>query len=156
VNALGTLATSISDYGYLADTGNYPVTYISGWLDANIGQFNALTNNSVTITSTGAFSPALDAVENSIFSSIFEVNYYNKASRDALRNLTYGTAATDWVSIKEGDTSIQRVNKNSVARSFYEFSKDSQARLNQMLSKYLIGKSSPVQVAGDDGLAILP
>ena len=119
MNDLGVLATKIVNYEFSEDRQRFPVSYVSGWLETNIGELNGLTNEEFYVNSTGAIEIAegsgLLPVEENIYSTLYEIHYYEKAARDSLRGFTYGSD-TDWLTIKEGDTTIQRQNKNSVAK----------------------------------------
>jgi len=158
-NPVGTLAQSIIDNEYPDDTGSYPVSYVSGWLEANIGQLNALTHEFFYIGTTGDFLPSgLEAVEEHIFKELYTIHYYDKTARVVLRDYVYGNsaaAASSWISIKEGDTSIQRANPNSMSRSFKEFATEARERLDNLLFQYNMQKSSPLQVAGDEPTVVL-
>ena len=78
--------------------------------------------------------------EENIYSTLYEIHYYEKAARDSLRGFTYGSD-TDWLTIKEGDTTIQRQNKNSVAKTFRDLKVDATDRLNDVVGKYNTYKS---------------
>ena len=73
-----------------------------------------------------------------------------KSARESLRSFTYSDSV-DWVTLKEGDTTIQRQNKNSVAKTYKDLAEDSNEKLTNLLYQYNYQKSSPLQVAGTDG-----
>ena len=77
---------------------------------------------------------------------------YEKMSRDVLRGISSSSSSSssDWVLLKEGDTTIQKQNKNSIARTLNLFKQDSMSRLDILISKYNIYKASPLQVYGSD------
>ena len=85
-----------------------------------------------------------------IFSTLYELWYYEKSARESLRSFTYSDSV-DWVTIKEGDTTIQRQNKNSVAKTYRDLSEQTSKRLKDLVFQYNYQKSSPIQVAGTDG-----
>jgi|GEM_PF-2733703 len=155
MNDLGRLATKIVNYEFSEDRQRFPVSYVSGWLDANIGELNGLLNEEFYVNDTGAIEIAsgsgLLPIEENIFSTLYEIHYYEKASRDAVRGFVYGSD-DDWLTLKEGDTTIQRQNKNSIAKSFIELKDSSVDRLNDLVGKYNTYKSTPLQVAGADGI----
>lgn len=156
MNDLGALATKIVNYEFSEDRQRFPVSYVSGWLEANIGELNGLLNEEFYVNDTGAIEIAegsgLMPVEENIYSTLYEIHYYEKAARDSLRSFTYGSD-TDWLTLKEGDTTIQRQNKNSVAKTFRDLKTDATERLNDLVGKYNQYKSSPLQVFGYDGIA---
>lgn len=159
MNDLGSLATKIITYSFPDDTGNFSISFTSGWLQSNIGQLNGLTNEEFYIDSTGAFGPSgLCAVEQDIYGLLFESYYYQRSSRNTLRNVAWspGTAsamADSVIMTREGDSTIQRVSNHTVAKTFQEMANAARTRLNDILAKYHINKSTPVSVAGEDGLS---
>lgn len=155
MNDFGNLATQIVTYDFPNDTGTYPVSYVSGWLAANLGELNIHTNEEFSVNDTGAIilgdSSGLLPQEIEIFKTMYEIHYYDKTSREVLRNAAYGTS-TDWVTLKEGDTTIQRQNKNSVARTFRELSEAARKDLKDLVFRYNRYKAGPRQVAGTDSI----
>ena len=159
MNDLGRIAANIATYQFPNDTGTYNSGYISGWLETNIGELNGLCHEEFQINDTGGISLNTGAggllpVEENIFSTLYELHYYQKSARESLRSFTY-TDSIDWVTIKEGDTTIQRQNKNSVAKTYNDLEYQTRQRLDQLLYQYNYQKSSPLQVAGEDGTTTL-
>lgn len=154
MNDLGELAAKIIENEFPEDTERFPLSYISGWLETHIGDLNILLNEEFEVDEAGNFLPPLCPEEEVILIELYVVSYYEKKSRDVLRGITESSsssgAGVDWVLLKEGDTTIQRQNKNSVARTLNAFKLDSQTRLNELVAKYNIYKSSPIQVYGSD------
>jgi hypothetical protein len=157
VNDLGSLATKIITYSFPDDTGNFSISFTSGWLGANIGQLNGLTDEGFYVDSTGAFGPSgLCLVEQDIYGLLFESYYYQRSARNTLRNVAWspGTAAAMAESViltREGDSTIQRVSNHTVAKTFQEMANSAQSRLMDILALYRINKATPVSVAGEDG-----
>lgn len=157
MNDLGSLATKIITYNFPEDTGTFSVSFTSGWLGSNIGLLNGLTNEGFYVNTTGAFGPSgLCSVEQDIYSLLFESYYYQRASRNALRRVAWsagsaGAMADSVIMTREGDSTIQRTSNHTTAKTFLELSQDAQSRLNDILTKYLINKATPVSVAGEDG-----
>ena len=152
MNDFGEIATYLTQYEFQDDKDRFPLSYVSGWLEANLGELNGLTHEDFYIDASGNIGPnALEKVEKTIFSILYEIHYYEKATRDSLRGIVYSDSI-DWISIKEGDTSIQRNNKNSVANTYKALAVDSRERLDFLLNQYNMQKSSPLQVYGTDGI----
>ena len=155
MNDLGSLATDIVTYSFPSDTGRFPVSFVSGWLESRIGEFNGLVHEEFYIDSTGGIGPSgLYPVEKDIFKTIYEINYYDRASREALRGVIWGGTGSisDSVTmVKEGDTTIQKVSKHQISKTFAEFAENAKNKLGNLLHQYNYQKSSPVQVAGQDG-----
>jgi hypothetical protein len=159
MNDFGTLAYKIVKYEFADDVSRFPISYVSGWLETNLGELNGLTHEDFYIDASGNIGPSgLEPVEEKIYSYLYEINYYNKASRDALRGFIWAGSsgiADDWTSIKEGDSSVQRVSKNSLSRTFLDLSSQAQQKLDNLIYQYNNQKSSPIQVAGEDGNQIV-
>ena len=153
MNDLGRIASGITTYEFPNDTGTYNMGFVSGWLETNIGELNGLLHEEFSVDTTGnirAAGTGLAPVEENIFSTLYELFYYQKSSREALRSFTYSDSV-DWITLKEGDTTIQRQNKNSVSKTYMDLSKEANSRLDNLLYQYNYQKSSPIQVAGTDG-----
>lgn len=155
MNDLGVLATDIVTYDFPNDTGSYNVGFVSGWLETNIGELNGLVHEEFEANATGGLclvgtDSGMMPVEKNIFSTLYEIWYYQKSARESLRSFTYSDSV-DWVTLKEGDTTIQRQNKNSVAKTYRDLSEEATSRLDNLLFQYNYQKSSPLQVAGTDG-----
>ena len=121
MNDFGQLASEIITYDFPNDTGTYGTGYISGWLEVNLGELNGLTHEEFSGNSTVAIEYAsgsgLMPIEKKIFRGLYEIHYYQKSARESLRAFTYDSSV-DWITIKEGDTTLQRQNKNSVAKTY--------------------------------------
>lgn len=156
MNEFGNLAYKIVKYEFKDDVSRFPISYVSGWLETNLGELNGLLHEDFYIDESGNIGPSgLAPVEQNIYAYLYKINYFDKAAREALRGLTWGGlsgVADDWTSIKEGDSSIQRVSKNTLSRSFLEFSKDTRERMNELIVQYHSTKASPLQVAGCDAI----
>lgn len=153
MNELGTLATEIVTYNFPDDTGRFPVTYISGWIGSRIGLINGLLHTDFVIES-GDFVPNLCDVESGIVKYFYEIDYYNKASNEALRGMVWGGAGgfKDSITmVKEGDSVIQKVSKHQISQTFLQFAQDRRDQMNDLLFQYNNQKSAPIQVAGEDG-----
>jgi hypothetical protein len=150
MNDLGSLALDIVTYS-IQETGRFPVSFVSGWLDVNIGQLNWLTHEDFVINSTGAFEPSLEPVEKSIYTLLFEKYYYDKASREALRGIVWDNSLAEAIiMVKEGDSTIQRTSKHQVSKTFAELAKETQSTLDSLLFQYNRTKAAPQQVVGDN------
>ena len=153
MNDLGVIASGIVTYDFPNDTGSYNMGFVSGWLETNIGELNGYIHEEFEVDSTGAIrmnGTGLAPVEINIFGTLYELWYYSKSARESLRSFTYSDSV-DWVTIKEGDTTIQRQNKNSVAKTYKDLAEETSNRLDNLIFQYNYKKSSPLQVAGTDG-----
>jgi len=137
---------------------------ISGYLDVNLGQINTLLNTDFHLNKIkDEVQPALQYEEKAIFTQLYLKDYMQKQARNVLRNATTTSSSTtttdgvtDWVELREGDTSIRRsiatsTSKNTSAKIFQDSSRDAMALLEKMVHSYNMYGSLPLQVAGVDG-----
>jgi hypothetical protein len=94
-------------------------------------------------------TPDMGSEETAIYQKIFELDFYNKQARNTLKGAA-GYAGGDWVSLREGDSSITRANKNEVAKSYKSLANDTKQELDKMIQSYLKFRATPQQVVGDD------
>ena len=148
MNQIGNLAASIYDteFGYAStELGReVEVVAISGWLIANEGLLNTLI-----YTQFSGADPNMRLEEQNIFKQLYLSRYYRKASRDVLRNIT--TDGLDWTRLSEGDTTIQRNNKNETAKTYLSLGKEADETITDLVYSYNLYQAAPHQVAGADG-----
>lgn len=147
MNELLDLAYEIVKNGFQDEDQRFPISYVSGWLEANIGELNTLLNQEFYLDEDKNFQPRkLDASERVIFKLMYETHFYNKIRRDVFRGASStGPIEADWIMLKEGDTTIQRTSKNSIAMGYMMLSRESQAKLDNLVFLYNRGKSGPFQ-----------
>lgn len=141
MNVFGTLATSIveNEFDHLTGaTQTGEIDYVSGWLEANIGKLEIVTNESFT-----GEDPALEEDEKSIYYQLYMVHYNTKKARDVLRGSD--SESVDWTRLEEGDTVIVRTNKIDVAREYKAAAASAKEVLDDLITKYNIYKASPKQ-----------
>lgn len=155
MNDFGNLAYYIIRDGFKDEVARFPVSYISGWLESNLGILSALTHQDFYIDENNNIGPrSLTLEEQAIYTKLYNINFYQKSARDAMRGVVWsadGQATEDWTSIKEGDSSIQRQSRTSISRYLSQMAKDEEVSLNQLLYQYNSNLSGPHQVAGEDG-----
>lgn len=143
------LADEIFTNEFEFDTGYARFYFISGWLDKNIGLLNTklYTNFGVedgVFTPTGSFKYE----ERAIYKQMYLYEFYTKKTRQVLRGID---SAVDFVTLKEGDTTITRTNKNELAKTYRGLANDTREELERLVASYNIYQAVPVQVAGEDG-----
>jgi|TARA_Y100000289_G_scaffold19707_1_gene19030 hypothetical protein len=121
----------------------FKIEAISGWLEANIGQFNNLTYQSF-----GTGDSFLLEEEN-ILTQLYLKDYYNKQARAVLIGAT--TGALEWTRLTEGDTTIVRNNNIDFAREYKNLSKNAAEELTSLVYSYNSYQAMPRQTAGFDG-----
>tara|TARA_B100002019_G_scaffold293063_1_gene318539 strand:+ start:5197 stop:6093 length:897 start_codon:yes stop_codon:yes gene_type:complete len=168
MNQLGELAYHIWDIEFGDHSSSLErernALLISGYLDVNLGQLNTLLNTDFHLNKIkDEVQPALQYEEKAIFTQLYLKDYMQKQARNVLRNATTTSSTTtttdgvtDWVELREGDTSIRRsiatsTSKNTSAKIFQDSSRDAMALLEKMVHSYNMYGSLPLQVAGVDG-----
>jgi hypothetical protein len=92
--------------------------------------------------------PSVTSEQFAIYKILFEYEYYKNLTRTTAQSAAFG--AQDWISLREGDSSITRVNKNELSKNFRGLVGDAKKELDQAVKMYLKYSSQPAQVAGDD------
>jgi hypothetical protein len=150
-------------YTELDQPSDYSKARISGWFldSANVGQLNNLIGTSYQPTAfrdtsgnmTGfGIVPIVSGNELGIFKLLFEYNYYYRLSRYTATSVM--TVGQDWVSMREGDSSITRINYNEVSKNLRGLAKDAKESLDKAVKMYLKYGAIPQQIAGDDTIGI--
>ena len=139
----------------LAEPTDLSIPAISYWLRSNIGALNNNINMSFVINQTTheiehtgheGEAATIGLEETAILKKMYFVYDYEKKLRSVL-----GAASMDAViQISDLGTSIRKVNKNEVGKTFAQVKKQEQEQLDKMIAAYKISASSPRQVAGDD------
>ena len=132
------LATEIwnDEFGGAANAPT--VQFITSWLENNLGQLNTLLN-----TEFSGVDPEWQLEEPNIYKLLYLKHYYGKKARDTLRGID---EAADFITIREGDTMITRTNKNEVSKTYLNLSKDIQVEINDLVAKYNVYNSRPIEV----------
>lgn len=145
---------------------------ISGYFEANIGQLNTLINTDFYLNKDrDMVMPTLQQEEKAIFTQLYLKDYMNKQARNILRNAagdsnssnSQNTATTtvisqgvtDWIELREGDTSIRRsvataTSKNASAQILQKSAAEAKQLLTELVHSYNMYGSVPLQVAGQD------
>lgn len=136
-----------NEFGY--DSGYAQFHFISGWLSNNVGKLNnkIFTSFSVSgdsITPTGDFQQE----EAAIYKQLYLHQFYTKKTRQVLRGVD---STVDFITLREGDSSITRTNKNELAKTYRGLAHDAMAELDKLVTSYNMYQAVPVQVAGSDG-----
>jgi hypothetical protein len=149
-----------SVYEEIGEDAGYSHEYLAYWFagNYNLGRLNTLIDTCYSGSyTTGEYgemtdyviAPEMGSEETSIYQKIFELDFYNKQARNTLKGAA-GYNGGDWVSLKEGDSSITRANRNEVAKSYKSLAQDTKSELEKMVQSYLKFRAVPQQVVGDD------
>jgi hypothetical protein len=166
VNEIGNLASGIYKFDFDENKNFVNPSFVSGWLQNNIGELNVLIHSCYS-----GENPGMGDEEQSIYRQIFLRDYYKKLGRSSLMGVSYiesqpesssssSIVTSDWTELRDGDSMIKRKamlaspsEKITASRQYSQFSNDAQGELDKLLYKYNISKGSPRQVAGNDSPA---
>lgn len=143
MSEISDLATSIYASEFDSNSEVINLSSIQAWLEENLGLLNTLIN-----TSYSGINPSMGLEEKAIYKQIYLYNYYSKQSRNVLRGIVSTSSSDNVLMVADGDNRIQFANKNEVGKTFRDLSRDAKQTLDQMVAKYNIYASKPLQVGG--------
>jgi|GEM_PF-5944228 len=125
---------------------NIEVSLIANWLEGHIGELNNLI-----FTSFSGYNPEnFNLEEQSILRELYLSEYNRKSHRRVLRGIDGSDGNPDFQVIREGDSMIQRSNKNTTAKSYHDAYLASQDRVKDLVFAYNLYSAKPSQVYGKD------
>lgn len=146
-------------YTELEEPENYSIAKISSWFldNANIGKLNNLIGTQISgiaYKDSNGVVTGYDLIPNpsndqlAIYKMIFDFEYFKTQARFATASSL--VEGEDWVSLGEGDSRVQRVNKNEIAKNYRALARDIKQDLDKAVKMYLKYNSIPDQIIGDD------
>ena len=153
-----------SVYDDLGNPASYPPSRLSGWFldSSNAGKLNNLIGSHISgvcfqnsfgvITGYGLL-PEPSSDQYSIYKMIFDCEYFKNEARNAASSAM--TVGNDWTTLKEGDSTITKINKNEISKNFRGLAQDCKAGLDKAVKMYLKYNSVPDQVVGDDTIGVV-
>ena len=139
-------------YRELGSPTDLSIPAVSFWIRSNVGALNNyintkfLVNAVLEIVDSDDLTAEISLKEVAILKKMYVVHDYEHKLRSVL-----GAAALDAViQISDLGTSIRKVNKNEVGKTFAQVKKQEHQELHEMIASYKISASAPRQVAGDD------
>lgn len=143
----------------IGEPSDYSISRISAWFYdiSNIGKLNNLIgtcfelkqveDNNCNIIGYEIY-PYMRPDQLAIYKMLFEFEFFKNQARFATASSL--VEGEDWVSLGEGDSRIQRVNKNEIAKNYRSLSRDVKQDLDNAVKMYLKYNSVPDQIVGDD------
>ena len=122
------------------------VSSISGWLGTNVGQLN-ISIETKYYNRSGILVPPLSPDEISVYEKMYDYKYYTQMVQNNL-----GASAYDWSEITEEGSTVRRVSKNEIAKTYMQLAKDSKETLKDLVATYKRNKAKPRSVTGDDDI----
>lgn len=125
--------------GFITDDSGNPLT---GALGEYLSGFSGLVPNPI------GFTPDLSGIDKAIYKELFNVAYWQRGINSSLGAASYDT----WLEIREFDSSIKRINKNELVKTYVSLLKNSQDNLKYIINQYQKIKAVPLQVVGTDAI----
>jgi hypothetical protein len=143
------LATEL--YDELGEPVDVSIPSVAYWLRTNIGSLNVLLNKPYTINQSsleveGSSTESFGINEKAIFKKLYIIHYYDRQLRKTLNSISLDSV----VSISDEGSSVTKVNKNELSKTFSSIKKQEMLELKELLNKYELNEIAPLQVAGDD------
>lgn len=118
------------------------ISRASGWLTNNLGKLNTRIYSNFS-----GENPGMKYEEASIYKNIYMSNYYRSKANSVLKNMD--AANLEWLFLKEGDSQIQLQNKNEVAKTYIQLSKEKETETKDLISAYNLYEAYPRQISID-------
>ena len=142
MSQLGELAEELvsTEFAYLTGSeATVEENRASGWFEANLGQLNTLLYSSFS-----GSDPDLRLEEDAIYKQMYLKNYWGSKAGAVLRGVDSTTM--EWLRLREGDSSVERLNKNEVSKTYRGLASDAGAQIAELVAKYNAYQGSPRQV----------
>lgn len=124
----------------LLETDDTSVPKIIAWLLARNGELNDLIGTSYEINGND-YSPQLGADEAGILANMYLMHYYQRQQKTNLNATQY-----DWSEISEGDSTVRRVSKNEVSKSYRLLANDIRDYLYKLVNYYKAHRCIPASI----------
>ena len=149
MSKIGTLATTIYDNEIGFETGvdrQAEISLVSGWLLGHLGELNTL----IFTCFSGESPEGFNLEEQSLMTQMYISDFSRKSHRRVLRGIDGSVSSADWQTIKEGDSTITKSNKNATAQNYHSAYLAAEEKLGQLVYAYNLYGAKPSQVAGKD------
>ena len=137
----------------LGEPTSLSIPAISFWLRTNVGQLNNYIHTEYSVSETDleikdTSSPPVEIGDNekTILKKMYFIHYYDQRLRTHMTTMDTDTI----LSVRDGDSSVTKVNRNEVAKSIAAVKAQEYSELLKMIQAYVSNKAGPYQVAGDD------
>lgn len=146
-------------YTELDEPENFSIAKISAWFldNANVGKLNNLIGTQISgvaykdahgVVTGYDLQPNPSNDQLAIYKMMFDFEYFKNQARFATSSSL--VEGEDWVSLGEGDSRVQRINKNEIAKNYRALARDIKQDLDKAVKMYLKYNSIPDQIVGDD------
>ena len=146
-NTLHTIAQELYEDEFI-DHEDVTQAQIYMWIRNNLGKINVFLYTDFQIVDE-VITPPLGDEEKVILKEMYLERYYSKLARSALKG-TLSASTTEWIMIKDGDNTIQRMNKNEVAKNLRMLAGEHKHSRESMIKSYNAYQSYALDVEVGD------
>lgn len=138
-------------FNEFGEPSDLSIPAIAYWLRTNIGDLNILINKKYIIDETtleiaSEENETFGNIEKSIFKMLYSIHYYERMMRKSLYDATLDSV----ISISDEGSSVTKINKNEMAKTFATLRKQINDELMELTKNYNLNEAKPLQVVGDD------
>jgi hypothetical protein len=135
----------------LGEPSALSIPAISYWLRANVGYLNNLIHTDYTISAStlemrDSNKDEIGEEEKAVLKKMYMIHFYDQKLRTHMTTMDSDTV----VSVRDGDSSVTKINRNEIAKSIAAVKSQEYSELKLMVAAYTSTKAKPFQVAGDD------
>lgn len=121
----------------LDNDASLSVSYVQLWLIGNIGKLNNAIGTNIQL-SCNDFNPLPTDDQKDILKWYFTCRYYANLAKNSL-----GAAAYDFSEVSEGDSTIRKVSKNEIAKTYNTLAKQCEESLKEVIKFYRMNNALP-------------
>jgi hypothetical protein len=129
----------------LDNDSSLTVSYLSTWLQNNVGLLNNLIGTEIEIDENSEFSPCLTDDQKVLLKGLYICHYW---SQQAKANL--GASAYTPLEVRDGDRMGRFASKTDNAKIFTTMAKDCNTNLLLMVKSYKQGQVIPMSMSAHD------
>ena len=136
--------TSLSDtlFRELNQPISLSISSIAYWLRyVGLGKLNIAIDTSLEIDNL--LECEFTDEQAAILSEFYYIYYFDKLIFNSLGANSYDTIDNQWISLKEGDTTISRVNFIDKARIYRDMQKEHKSKLDMLVAQYRANNAYP-------------
>jgi hypothetical protein len=138
-------------YRELGSPTDLSIPAIGFWLRSNLGRLNNFIHTDFAVSNSDleildGESNEIGVNETAILKKLYMIHYYDIKLRAQITSMSTDTI----LSVRDGDSSVTKLNKNEIAKSIASVKDQEYKELQLMIATYKSTQASPRQVAGDD------
>jgi hypothetical protein len=139
-------------YSELGEPSDATIPEITYWLKSNFGRLNNLIHTSYSSVTTGEITPELGDDAKVIFKDLYFIKYYALMAKNNLGAASINVA----LEVTSDGSSVKMANRNEISKTYLQLKKQYEDEVKDLITGFNSNASPPVQVVGEDYLAVEP